>query len=77
MLMTCVSHIDINECMWPNIMDLCKNGQCRNTIGSWNCTCPSKVYTTPKSIGGSGDRRFRCEGKICFVIIEIVINGDS
>ena len=32
-----IDNIDINECLaFP---DMCQNGRCKNTLGSFNCRC--------------------------------------
>jgi len=41
---------DINECDYPSIYP-CINGNCINTIGSYNCSCPGGTESKdPKNI---------------------------
>ena len=49
------SIVDIDECV--EVPEICKNGQCQNTFGSYICICPPG-YRLDHSLQ-------ECVGKIC------------
>lgn len=52
-LINFISFLDIDECM----VNPCKNGQCKNTFGSFMCTC-SPGYVVDET-------GLNCVGKYC------------
>ena len=46
--------LDINECKGSSLHDCHSNATCKNTVGSFNCTCKQ---------GFHGDGKISCKGE--------------
>ena len=44
--------VDINECQ--EIPGICMNGECRNTVGSFTCTCNSGFALDARGLNCTG-----------------------
>ncbi|XP_060579996.1 fibrillin-1-like [Ruditapes philippinarum] len=47
--------------------DLCVNGKCENTEGSWRCVCDNHIYTHLQNTSDGDIQRYRCEGDYQYI----------